>query len=108
MKVSLVLVNFKFNNHLYLFDLPADVMKAIGARTIFAVDVGSQDNWSITNYGDQLSGWWVLWKKWNPWASPVRVCMRKRREGTVGKGCAASKTMYSGCFKKLGLEEFSR
>ncbi|KAI0219548.1 Neuropathy target esterase [Lamellibrachia satsuma] len=57
----------------YVNNLPADVMKAMGAQTIFAADVGSQDEMDLTNYGDHLSGWWLLWKKWNPWTSSVRV-----------------------------------
>ena len=48
-------------------------MKSKGAQTIFAVDVGSQDEMELTNYGDQLSGWWLLWKKWNPWATSIKV-----------------------------------
>ena len=49
-------------------------MRSYGAQTIFAVDVGSIDNTDLTNYGDTLSGWWLLWKRWNPWTEPVRVC----------------------------------
>ena len=45
----------------------------MGAQTVIAVDVGSEDNTQLTNYGDDLSGWWLLWKRWNPWASNVRV-----------------------------------
>ncbi|XP_013396089.1 neuropathy target esterase-like isoform X1 [Lingula anatina] len=57
----------------YVNNLPADVMKTMGAQTIFAIDVGSQDETNLTNYGDKLSGWWLLWKRWNPWAEPVKV-----------------------------------
>ena len=53
--------------------ISADVMKSLGAQTIFAVNVGSVDDINHTNYGDQLSGWWLLWKKWNPWSSPIKV-----------------------------------
>ena len=49
-------------------------MRSYGAQSIFAVDVGSIDNTELTNYGDTLSGWWLLWKRWNPWTEPVRVC----------------------------------
>ncbi|ODN06433.1 Neuropathy target esterase sws, partial [Orchesella cincta] len=42
----------------------ADVMRAHGARFILAVDVGSQDETDFTNYGDSLSGWWLLWQRW--------------------------------------------
>ncbi|CAB3386874.1 Hypothetical predicted protein [Cloeon dipterum] len=57
----------------YVNNLPADVMRSQGARHILAIDVGSQDDKDLTNYGDTLSGWWLLWKRWNPFTSPVRV-----------------------------------
>ncbi|XP_035824813.1 patatin-like phospholipase domain-containing protein 7 [Aplysia californica] len=57
----------------YVNNLPADVMRSMGAKMVFAVDVGSLDEKDLTNYGDSLSGWWLLWKRWNPWAKPVRV-----------------------------------
>lgn len=49
-------------------------MKTMGAQTIIAIDVGSEDQDDLTNYGDQLSGWWLLWNKWNPFAETVKVC----------------------------------
>ena len=48
-------------------------MKTMGAQTIIAIDVGSEDPDDLTNYGDQLSGWWLLWNKWNPFAETVKV-----------------------------------
>ena len=51
----------------------ADIMRSRGAKYILAIDVGSQDDTDLTNYGDSLSGWWLLWKKYNPFASPVKV-----------------------------------
>lgn len=48
-------------------------MKTMGAQTIIAIDVGSEDPADLTNYGDQLSGWWLLWNKWNPFAETVKV-----------------------------------
>ncbi|PNF32500.1 hypothetical protein B7P43_G03868 [Cryptotermes secundus] len=57
----------------YVNNLPADVMRSHGAKHILAIDVGSQDDTDLTNYGDCLSGWWLLWKRWNPFASPVKV-----------------------------------
>ncbi|EFX89281.1 swiss cheese CG2212-PA-like protein [Daphnia pulex] len=57
----------------YVNNVPADVMRSRGAKHILAIDVGSQDDTDLTNYGDCLSGWWLLWKKWNPFASPVKV-----------------------------------
>ncbi|KAK2568031.1 Patatin-like phospholipase domain-containing protein 6 [Acropora cervicornis] len=34
---------------------------------------GSEDPDDLTNYGDQLSGWWLLWNKWNPFAETVKI-----------------------------------
>jgi len=45
----------------------------MGSQTVIAVDVGSQDDPNLTNYGDELNGWWLLWRRWWPWASPVKV-----------------------------------
>ena len=49
------------------------MMKTMGAQTIIAIDVGSEDQSDLTNYGDQLSGWWLLWNKWNPFAETVKI-----------------------------------
>ncbi|PAA57051.1 hypothetical protein BOX15_Mlig019176g2, partial [Macrostomum lignano] len=58
----------------YVNNLPADVMKTkFAPSTIFAVDVGSQDETNLTNYGDELSGWWLLYKRINPFAAKVNV-----------------------------------
>lgn len=51
----------------------ADVMQNQGAAHIIAIDVGSQDDTDLTDYGDHLSGWWLLYKRWNPFSSPVKV-----------------------------------
>lgn len=48
-------------------------MHNLGAVHIIAIDVGSQDDTDLTNYGDHLSGWWLLYKKWNPFTTPVKV-----------------------------------
>jgi lysophospholipid hydrolase len=58
----------------YVNNLPADVMhNVMGAKTILAIDVGSQDETDLTNYGDTLNGWWLLWKRWYPFGEPVKV-----------------------------------
>lgn len=63
----------KYSANVDLFFSTADVMRSRGAKHILAIDVGSQDDTDLTDYGDHLSGWWLLWKKWNPFASPVKV-----------------------------------
>jgi hypothetical protein len=57
----------------YTNNLPADVMNRMGVNAIVAIDVGARDDDDFTNYGDELSGWWLLWKKWNHWARPVKI-----------------------------------
>lgn len=57
----------------YVNNVPADVMKDLGCQTIIAVDVGSIDDQDLTNYGDSLSGWWLMFKRYCPGAKPVRV-----------------------------------
>ncbi|KAK0541257.1 phosphatidylcholine and lysophosphatidylcholine phospholipase [Tilletia horrida] len=52
----------------YVDNLPVSVMFAMGARDVFAVDVGSVDDTSPRSYGDTLSGWWVLLNRLNPWS----------------------------------------
>ncbi|KAJ8005902.1 hypothetical protein DPEC_G00122720 [Dallia pectoralis] len=57
----------------YINNLPADVARSMGAKVVIAIDVGSQDETDLTNYGDSLSGWWLLWKRFNPLAERVHV-----------------------------------
>ncbi|XP_030647689.1 patatin-like phospholipase domain-containing protein 7 [Chanos chanos] len=57
----------------YINNLPADVARSIGAKVVIAIDVGSRDETNLTNYGDSLSGWWLLWKRFNPLAERVKV-----------------------------------
>lgn len=52
---------------------PADVARSMGAKVVIAIDVGSRDETNLTNYGDSLSGWWLLWKRLNPLAEKVKV-----------------------------------
>ncbi|NXR89075.1 PLPL6 esterase, partial [Hypocryptadius cinnamomeus] len=56
----------------YINNLP-DIARNMGAKTVIAIDVGSQDETDLCNYGDSLSGWWLLWKRLNPWAEKVKV-----------------------------------
>ncbi|XP_073509989.1 patatin-like phospholipase domain-containing protein 6 isoform X2 [Phyllobates terribilis] len=57
----------------YVNNLPADVARSMGARTVLAVDVGQQEEWNTYNYGDSLSGWWLLWNRINPWGTKVKI-----------------------------------
>lgn len=57
----------------YVNNVPADVMRSLGARCVIAVDVGSASENNLYNYGDSLSGFWVLMNRLNPWAEPIRI-----------------------------------
>ncbi|KAL5109276.1 Patatin-like phospholipase domain-containing protein 7 [Taenia crassiceps] len=58
----------------YVNNVPADVMVSFGAKTIYAVDVGSVYDTNLTNYGDWLSGWWLIYQRFfRWWGPPIRV-----------------------------------
>lgn len=60
-----------------MFSILADVMRNMGVATILAVDIGAEDTEELTDYGDSLSGWWLLWKKYFPFTKPVNVIFEK-------------------------------
>ncbi|KAH8850899.1 Patatin-like phospholipase domain-containing protein 7 [Schistosoma japonicum] len=55
----------------YTNNLPADVMVCFGAKTIFANDVGAAVETELANYGDHLSGWYLLYTRFFRVGSPV-------------------------------------
>ncbi|CAH8449646.1 unnamed protein product [Schistosoma rodhaini] len=55
----------------FLNNVPADVMVCFGAKTIFANDVGSAVETELTNYGDHLSGWYLLYNRYFRVGTPV-------------------------------------
>lgn len=57
----------------YTENVPADSMRKQGAAIVLAVDVGSEDDTNLTDYGDDLSGWWLLYKKLNPFSTTIKV-----------------------------------
>lgn len=57
----------------YIDNLPVEEMKQRGASVIFAVDVGSVDDRTPLNYGDSLSGLWVIFNRWNPFSKHPNV-----------------------------------
>ncbi|TPX32972.1 hypothetical protein SmJEL517_g04011 [Synchytrium microbalum] len=57
----------------YLNNLPADIIRALGANTIVAIDVGGAfDNLPAT-YGDSLSGWWALLAPFIPFVKHGKI-----------------------------------
>ncbi|XP_023555995.1 patatin-like phospholipase domain-containing protein 7 [Octodon degus] len=73
----------------YINNLPADVARSLGAKVVIAIDVGSRDETDLTNYGDALSGWWLLWKRWNPLASKVKVLNMAEIQTRLAYVCCA-------------------
>lgn len=57
----------------YMDNLPVSVMLSMGASSVFAVDVGSVDDTSPRQYGDSVSGWWLLISRWNPFTTPPNI-----------------------------------
>lgn len=57
----------------YVNNVPGDVMLRSSCSHIIVVDVTARDDTELTNYGDYLSGWWLLWKKWNPFTAMVKI-----------------------------------
>ncbi|OAF69797.1 hypothetical protein A3Q56_02456 [Intoshia linei] len=47
----------------YVNILPVDIMRTYGMRKIIAVDVGAEHDTDFTDYGSELSGWWLLFKR---------------------------------------------
>ncbi|CAI2323569.1 unnamed protein product [Caenorhabditis sp. 36 PRJEB53466] len=48
----------------YVNNLPADVMRSLGANVVIAIDVGMADeNVNLTDYGYSISGTWILFKQ---------------------------------------------
>lgn len=62
----------------------------MGAKVVIAIDVGSRDETNLTNYGDSLSGWWLLWKRLNPLAEKVKVELGTGSGVKVGGGVRGS------------------
>ncbi|KAG2155690.1 hypothetical protein DEU56DRAFT_768678 [Suillus clintonianus] len=48
-------------------------MFSMGASIVLAADVGSIDDNSPRNFGDSVSGWWLVVNRWNPFSSARTV-----------------------------------
>ena len=57
----------------YVNNVPGDVMLRSSCSHIIVVDVTARDDTDLTNYGDCLSGWGLLWKRWNPFTSAIKI-----------------------------------
>ncbi|EKM61421.1 uncharacterized protein PHACADRAFT_135056 [Phanerochaete carnosa HHB-10118-sp] len=57
----------------YLDNLPVSTMMSMGASAVIASDVGSIEDNPPRNFGDSVSGWWLLANRWNPFSSARSV-----------------------------------
>lgn len=102
----------------YTDNLPVTVMLAMGARTVFAIDVGSVDDTSPQHFGDTLSGWWVLLARLNPWSAlrnvPSVPDIQRRLSYTTSVRMLEDTASLDGCLylhmpvQNYGTLEFSR
>ncbi|KAI9454834.1 patatin-domain-containing protein [Russula earlei] len=53
----------------YLDNLPVSTMFDMGASAVIASDVGSLDDNSPRNFGDTVSGFWLMIMRWNPFSN---------------------------------------
>jgi lysophospholipid hydrolase len=67
----------------YVNNVPGDVMLRSACSHIIVVDVTAPDDIDLTNYGDTLSGWWMLWKRWVPFTSPVKIPTQNEIQGRL-------------------------
>ncbi|TFK41896.1 hypothetical protein BDQ12DRAFT_677345 [Crucibulum laeve] len=85
----------------YIDNLPVSTMFSMGSSVVFASDVGSLDDNSPRNFGDTISGWWLLLNRWNPFSNARHVpaiteiqsrlayvsSVKTLEEAKVAKGC---------------------
>jgi len=85
----------------YLDNLPVSTMFSMGASVVIAVDVGCIDDNSPRNFGDSLSGWWLVLNRWNPFSNVRNIpaipeiqsrlayvsSVRTLEEAKVARGC---------------------
>eukprot|EP00054_Salpingoeca_dolichothecata_P010652 m.59346 g.59346 ORF g.59346 m.59346 type:complete len:219 (+) comp19096_c0_seq3:281-937(+) len=58
----------------YMNVLPVDVMKhKFGANTVFAIDVAGKESKDLENFGDHISGFYLMWRRWNPFLSAPKI-----------------------------------
>ncbi|KAF8841901.1 patatin-domain-containing protein [Paxillus ammoniavirescens] len=85
----------------YIDNLPVSTMFSMGASVVFAADVGSIDDNSPRNFGDSVSGWWLVLNRWNPFSNARSIpaiteiqsrlayvsSVRTLEEAKVARGC---------------------
>jgi len=85
----------------YIDNLPVSTMMSMGPSAVIASDVGAIDDNSPRNFGDSVSGWWLLINRWNPFSNARSIpaiteiqgrlayvsSVRTLEEAKVARGC---------------------
>ncbi|KAF8580428.1 patatin-domain-containing protein [Ramaria rubella] len=85
----------------YIDNLPVSTMFSLGASAVIAIDVAALDDNSPRNFGDTVSGWWILLNRFNPFSSTRSIpaiteiqsrlayvsSVKTLEEAKVTKGC---------------------
>uniref|UniRef100_A0A1I7UR09 Cyclic nucleotide-binding domain-containing protein n=1 Tax=Caenorhabditis tropicalis TaxID=1561998 RepID=A0A1I7UR09_9PELO len=75
----------------YVNNLPADVMKSLGANVVIAIDVGmSDETMNLRDYGYSISGTWCLFKRWWPFGEELRVMNMNEIQNRLAYVCCVN------------------
>ncbi|EGT52358.1 hypothetical protein CAEBREN_29346 [Caenorhabditis brenneri] len=75
----------------YVNNLPADIMKSLGANVVIALDVGmSDENLNLRDYGYSISGTWCLFKRWWPFGEELRVLNMSEIQNRLAYVCCVN------------------
>ncbi|KAF1765100.1 hypothetical protein GCK72_005052 [Caenorhabditis remanei] len=75
----------------YVNNLPADIMKSLGANVVIAIDVGmSDENMNLRDYGYAISGTWCLFKRWWPFGEELRVLNMSEIQNRLAYVCCVN------------------
>jgi len=96
----------------YVDNLPVSTMVSMGASAVFAVDVGAVDDTSPRNFGDSISGWWLLINRLNPFAAtrnvpPITEIQSRLAYVSSVKTLADAKVMKGCWYMPIPVQEFT-
>jgi len=84
----------------------------MGASAVFAVDVGAVDDTTPRNFGDSVSGWWLLINRLNPFTGapgvpPITEIQSRLAYVSSVKTLADAKVMKGCWYLSIPVEEFT-
>lgn len=95
----------------YIDNLAVSSMFAMGPSAVFACDVGSIDDNSPRNFGDTVSGWWLLINRWNPFSNarsvPAITEIQSRLAYVSGVNALEEVKVTKGClYAQMPVQEY--